>query len=711
MRRKTLGTLVGLALCVGVIFGIQYTPDHKLLFEKAKFAMETKGDLQAAVKLFQEIVAKYPQEKEYAAKAQLYIGLCYEKLGNSEAVKAYELVLKNFADRPEEVAVARERLAALKSGMPSGRSMTTLPKGVVFLEAFGVSPDGTKIAGLNYDTGENIVVYDTVTNRTEFVTHLDFSEGSFWADVPVWSPDGKEIAYEQYPNKSGAQGAELRIADLEGKSRLLLKTEDGEIWPLEWLPKRSALICVRQHQDRSYAFGLVPLRGGSFRTLCPVVGGPWGPWGSTSPDERYLVFTEGQPGSKDIRVISIDGEWSRIIVDHPANDDHPLWSPDGKYIVFRSNRQGSVALWGLGMKDGQAEGEPFMIEEMLPRTDLLNWTSQGLAFWKLNEINDIFIQSIDPETQVLLGKPRLIPYMSPGNNSCLRWSPDGKSIAFVTTTLDRPGQVHIVIQPSEGGKAREFLVPVYIWDPSTHTLSWDSEGRRLGFATFSMNTDKKQASILILDIDRGEWKTYLLSDFPYSPPHIEWSLDGMSVFYENRGEVTDPGIIERNLETGKQRYVYRPEQEGNFRFSSLRCSRDHQRLVFHQENRDGPSSMTFYDVIALEIETGDVKKIYSGTDGVGAPVWSPDGRNLLVLSGIKPSIEGEGMGRELGIIPVAGGLLKKLKIDINWSTGLGFRHGFVSPDWSPDGKQIAFTARSVKEELFLMKNVISKNKE
>lgn len=55
---------------------------------------------------------------------------------------------------------------------------------------------------------------------------------------------------------------------------------------------------------------------------------------------------------------------------------------------------------------------------------------------------------------------------------------------------------------------------------------------------------------------------------------------------------------------------------------------------------------------------------------------------------------------------MAGGALKKLKNDISWPEGAGFKHGFVSSNWSPDGKQIAFTARSIKEEVYLMKNVI-----
>jgi TolA-binding protein len=87
-----------IAVFIGSLFtasGFQNSPEYKILFEKAKFTMETKGDLNGAITLFKDIIKKYPKEREYAAKSQLYIGLCYEKLGNTEARKAYRHLVQN----------------------------------------------------------------------------------------------------------------------------------------------------------------------------------------------------------------------------------------------------------------------------------------------------------------------------------------------------------------------------------------------------------------------------------------------------------------------------------------------------------------------------------------------------------------------------------------------------------------------------------------
>lgn len=59
-----------------IFSSFQVPQDHKVLFEKAKYTMETKADLQEAIDLFEAIVKNYPDETAYVAKSLLYQGLC-----------------------------------------------------------------------------------------------------------------------------------------------------------------------------------------------------------------------------------------------------------------------------------------------------------------------------------------------------------------------------------------------------------------------------------------------------------------------------------------------------------------------------------------------------------------------------------------------------------------------------------------------------------
>ena len=74
---------------------------------------EAEGDLERAIGLYQKILEQFPEEREVAVKAQLHIGLCYEKLGLKEAQEAFEKVVENFPEQEEEVKIARQKLARL----------------------------------------------------------------------------------------------------------------------------------------------------------------------------------------------------------------------------------------------------------------------------------------------------------------------------------------------------------------------------------------------------------------------------------------------------------------------------------------------------------------------------------------------------------------------------------------------------------------------
>ena len=71
------------------------------------------GDLKGAIEIYQKILSFDGVPRAVAAKALLQLGQCHEKLGNAEARKTYERLVREFADQPEEAKAARGRLAAL----------------------------------------------------------------------------------------------------------------------------------------------------------------------------------------------------------------------------------------------------------------------------------------------------------------------------------------------------------------------------------------------------------------------------------------------------------------------------------------------------------------------------------------------------------------------------------------------------------------------
>ena len=108
----------GLLLCAGLLLlaafaSAQKEQQAKLLLEQATKKELIDGDLKGAIETYQKILNLQGVPRAVIAKALLHLGQCHEKLGNAEARKAYERLVREFADQPEEVRAARGRLAAL----------------------------------------------------------------------------------------------------------------------------------------------------------------------------------------------------------------------------------------------------------------------------------------------------------------------------------------------------------------------------------------------------------------------------------------------------------------------------------------------------------------------------------------------------------------------------------------------------------------------
>src|SRR6185295_83722 len=71
-----------------------------------------EGDRKCAIALYEQVLASAMGNRAVAARALIRLGQCYEKLGNAEARKAYERVVKEFSDQ-KDASEAQALLAAL----------------------------------------------------------------------------------------------------------------------------------------------------------------------------------------------------------------------------------------------------------------------------------------------------------------------------------------------------------------------------------------------------------------------------------------------------------------------------------------------------------------------------------------------------------------------------------------------------------------------
>jgi Tol biopolymer transport system component len=683
--------LSALALVIMVQGNIQQSAEQ--LYQAGIYAEEVDGDLQKAIQIYTQIIENFGDKKEIAADAQLNIGLCYEKLGRSEAVKAYEQVLKNYAGQAKQVAAARERLAALQTAAPKQIASVKILEGPNASQARMISPDGTKVLITRDDfKGQNVYVYDLSSKRLDNITKYSWDNRDPAASNAIWSPDGKEIVFVRNfsPGSRNDGPVEIAVTDLEGKSRVLYRvenTKEGFPVPIEWLPDNSAILTGILHPEKPEILGLIPVSGGTFKELHSMNGEVRLSSRSVdvSPDGRFIAFHDrNSKGNRDIFTIGTDGSSLQVLSGHPADEGSPRWSPDGRHIVFLSQRHGRRELWGVAVRDGKPAGEPFFIKE--GDFDLLNWTKHGLAYQSTLLVQDIFTVSIDPDNLEVKDKPQQVEYAPTGGNVCPSWSPDGKHLAFVSFDKSND-ESKIVVMSAEGGELQEYPNATKSKTPlAIHDLRWLPDGS--GLSLSDVIRSGKEQTLCQLDLQTGKWKEWPIPVESWT--RTDWSKDGKSFLYLRQGFANDnPGIIERNPETGDERYVFKPTKGLGGVMRQLKFSWDFQKLVF---------TVGSGRIMLIDMESGENRLL--GSELSGSLAWSPDAKHLI-SAGERNKL---GFPTAMFFLSVADG--SKNKVD------LGFPEGttFFDPSWSPDGRQLAFMAQSQILELFLMKNIIPENK-
>lgn len=194
------------------------------------------------------------------------------------------------------------------------------------------SPDGKKIA---FTTGSQIWVMDPDGDDKEQLTKIATGAAS-----PVWSPDGKWIAFtsDVYP-ECNDEACNKRKEDEAAKSKVKAHLTDRLLFR-HWNEWRDV--------KRTHVF-IVPSSGGTSRDLTPgdFDAPPYAVAGdidySFSPDSKELAYlrnpdkVEAISTNSDIYIVPIGGGAARnITARNRGYEDSPLYTNDGKYILYRS---------------------------------------------------------------------------------------------------------------------------------------------------------------------------------------------------------------------------------------------------------------------------------------------------------------------------------------------------------------------------------------
>lgn len=689
-------TRVGRFLLVTIVVGQLAAPfaiaqkdeQAEVLMQAAHQKQLVEGQLEQAIHLYKRIVQEHSGNHAVAAQALLEIGQCYEKLGNTEARKAYERLLRDYGDQNEAAAQARARLAAISGKVASGSSEMVTRRvwagpGVDVMSG-SVSPDGRYLSYVDWTTGD-LALRDLVTGKMRHLTNTNDSGGNaFFSTI---SPDGKQVAYEWYKDGAG----DLRLVGLDGSAPRIL--EGGAI-PTDWSP------------DGKYVLGVVLRIGTQFPTqiaLTSVADGSvrvlkkfeWSYPGKVkfSPDGRYIAYDyppRQDSDNRDIFLLAADGSREIPLVENPAEDELLGWTPDGNNILFASDRSGSMSAWILPVADGKPQGPPELVKQDIGQAQPIGFTRTGSYYYGIEiGTSDIYTAEFDPAAGRIVTQPQKATQRFVGSNSSPAWSPDGQFLAYSSSRGQGLFEHDVIsIRSVKTGEERDLSPNLLeLWG----TIRWSPDSRSI----LVQGKDKKiQHGLFLVDAQTGEVRSTLRSDPHSEISHPAWFPDGKRLLYTDihSESGTSETVVIRDLETDRKTELFRPTRGVNI--DDIALSPDGQQVALTLLEKATRSSV----LKVLPVSGGEATELVRAKEPetiVGDSLnWSSDSR--YIVFGKRQSTSEEPK-TQLLTISSRGGEPHPLGLAMDSVHSLSF---------DPSGHHVAFAAGRGKSEVWVMENFL-----
>jgi Tol biopolymer transport system component len=234
-------------------------------------------------------------------------------------------------------------------------------------------------------------------------------------------------------------------------------------------------------------------------------------WGVAQPGNRRAIWT-----------IPVNGGPPVTVVDDVFYNWSPVWSPDGQFVYFASNRGGSMNLWRIAVdeRSGRVLSPPQPITTSSEWSALPSLSRDGRRLIYATESSRSFVEMVpfNPKTAQVDGPPVLAYQGARAIMSC-DVSPDG---AWLVLWASSPAEDLLLVRP-DGSDLRQLTNDL----ARDRTPYWSPDGSRILFAS---NRSGKYEAWTIRPDGSGLTRITHLPDQPVRFPF--WSPDGKRIgFY------------------------------------------------------------------------------------------------------------------------------------------------------------------------------------
>ena len=694
MTRLVFRALVVGAALVAVTVGSPSAQSGHDLLQQALVKERAEGKLNEAVQLYLTVVKNAGRDRALAARALLQLAGCYEKLGNPEAARhTYGRVRVEFADQTAQATAATDRLARLASRETGGQRgdlraqpRDTAPRRTDLPPGGGPSPDGRYFA---FWSDNDLAVRDLATGDIRKLTAA--TEGQYIVSWE-WSRDSRRLLFTWLEVSADGKSntTQLRVIGVDGNGARAIGAKVEGLGLLGWSPDgRTALVSIRK--ESGDVRQLLSLDDGSVREV-RMRGGRFDAMGF-SPDGQHFVYTPDFTATpRAIFIVGIDGTEERPLIQDSSENRFVGWTPEGRGLLFTSDRSGTWDLWLVHVSNGRLEDLPVNLKRDVGPLSPRGLTADGTLYYAgagAEAVSDVYTVSLDPKTGRVISPPAAVRQTS-GHSSFPVWSSDGRQLAFKSGPSG-PIWPTISILSMEGGQARNLGAPFKLGP----RFDWSRDGRFFLQGGSQTGTRAGPWSLYRVDAQTGEWSSILQYGSGENLSLPRWLADGKSISYVKRANA----VVVRDLETDAERTLVNP---GSF-IGSYKLSPDGGSLAFlTARDPDGSKG----DIHVMTLADGRTRTLVEYQNHPIVPgqccdalTWSPDSRYIVYADRTADAfVTGTTKKRaELWRIPAAGGPPEKLGLTLD---------SIAAPAVSPDGRRLAFVQSVDRSGLWVLQDFL-----
>jgi len=511
-----------------------------------------------------------------------------------------------------------------------------------------LAPDGKSLIYISRERGN----WDILGQRIGEKNIVNLTKDSDADDTqPAFSPDGTRIAFR---SEREPRGIYLIEATGENPRRI----SDSGFNPA-WSPDGKDLVVSLDRFTDPQSRSLIPsslwiinVETGAKRQLFAgdAVQPNW------SPNGKRIAFWALHAGSgrRDIWTITTNGDAPVQITNDEALDWNPVWSPDGKFLYFASNRSGSMNFWRvpIDQTSGKILGEIEPVTTPSTYSQHLNFSNNGnqlIYVQKSESVNlfqrdwdavqekigneeksitqgsrfisapdlstdgTMFVYSSQGEKQedlFLLGKDGTTRQLTNDsfNDRSPQWSPDGNLIAFYS---DRSGRFEIWIVNADGSGLRQIT---YTSGQPIFFPIWSADGKQILFK-------QRDEMPFIVDVNKN-WYEQTPMQLPKSVKTTatmnfwvkDWSPDGTKLLGSWTERIENTASLDF-YDFTTQKYIELIEGQKFSESFGAMVFVDNRRVFYRQKNV----------IYLLDTETKKSKEIFKPeSDSVNSYFISPD---------------------------------------------------------------------------------------